>query len=93
MTAAMASVVLAGLSGWCLGGEALAVARLRRLSTEARAVVADGAPAGSPVAAVGSAAGTTPPVAERQRAAGTLSSSSAQLSAPSSGPAPRLATH
>ena len=39
MTAALASVVLAGLAGWCLGGEALAVARLRRLSTDARAVL------------------------------------------------------
>ncbi len=38
MTAALASVVLAGLAGWCLGGEPLAVARLRRLPTEARAV-------------------------------------------------------
>ncbi len=37
MTAAVGSVVLAGLAGWCLCGEPLAVARLRRLP-ESRAV-------------------------------------------------------
>ena len=39
MTAALSSVVLAGLAGWCLGGEPLAVSRLRRLPTEARSVL------------------------------------------------------
>lgn len=39
MTATMAAVVLAGLAGWCLGGEAPAVARLRRLTTEPRAAL------------------------------------------------------
>lgn len=38
MTATVASVVLAGLAGWCLGGEAPAVARLRRLTSEPRAM-------------------------------------------------------
>jgi tight adherence protein B len=38
VTAALASVALAALAGWCLGGDALAVARLRQLSTETRAV-------------------------------------------------------
>jgi tight adherence protein B len=36
VTAALSSVVLAGLAGWCLGGPAPSVARLRRLPTEAR---------------------------------------------------------
>ena len=37
MTAAMASVVLAGLAGWCLAGDGPAVARLLRLMSEPRA--------------------------------------------------------
>ena len=37
MTATMASVALAGLAGWCLGGDAPAVARLRRLMSKPRA--------------------------------------------------------
>jgi tight adherence protein B len=40
VTAALSSVVLAGLAGWCLGGEGLAVTRLRRLPSEARAASA-----------------------------------------------------
>ena len=39
MTAAVTSVVLAGLAGWCLGGDPLAVARLRSLPTESRSVL------------------------------------------------------
>jgi tight adherence protein B len=34
VTAALSSVALAGIAGWCLGGETLAVARLRRLPEE-----------------------------------------------------------
>lgn len=38
MSAALSSVVLAGLAGWCLGGEPQAVARLRSLRADPRAV-------------------------------------------------------
>ena len=42
MTAAMWSLLLAGLAGWCLGGDALAVVRLRHLPTETRPAVPTG---------------------------------------------------
>jgi tight adherence protein B len=39
VTFTIACVVLAGLAGWCLGGEAAAVVRLRRLMTQPRAAL------------------------------------------------------